>query len=146
MISLNVLKSPLPHTHAHTHRKTLTQLAHPTTFHTPGKAPPAYNYLPFFYSRVFNLSWQFYGLASPTAAVTPFGVEAALAAAESAAAAKFGAYWVDGGKVVGVFIEGGSPEECAAAKAVAAAAPPAPAAGELAAAGAEFLTAAAAKL
>lgn len=59
---------------------------------------------------------------------------------------KFGAFWVDGGHVVGVFLESGADADNAAAKAVARAAPAAPAAEELAAAGADFLHAAAAKL
>jgi hypothetical protein len=29
----------------------------------PGTATAPYDYLPFFYSREFNLSWQFYGQA-----------------------------------------------------------------------------------
>jgi len=112
-----------------------------------GKSPAPYDYLPFFYSRVFNLSWQFYGSAPPTAQIVTFGLPAALTAAAAAQPAKFGAYWVDQGRVVGVFIESGSADECAAAKAVAKAKPAAPGApGELESAGAEFLTAAAAKL
>jgi hypothetical protein len=62
----------------------------------PSRAHPAaagaaeqYDYLPFFYSREFSLAWVFYG-ASEGAAVH-FG---------DMAAAKFGAYWVDGGKWV----------------------------------------------
>ncbi len=42
-------------------------------------------------------------------------------------AAKFGAFWVQGGKVVGAFLESGSPEENAAIKKVAQAQPDAPA-------------------
>lgn len=42
-------------------------------------------------------------------------------------AAKFGAFWVKDGAVVGAFLEGGSPEENAALKAVVVKRPPAPA-------------------
>jgi monodehydroascorbate reductase (NADH) len=67
-----------------------------------------YDYLPFFYSRVFNLSWQFYGLS--IGAPVHFGDHAT---------GKFGAFWVDNGRVVGAFLESGSPEEFAAIKKVA---------------------------
>lgn len=76
-----------------------------------------FEYSPFFYSRVFNLSWQFYGL-SDGAEVVPFGDQAA---------GKFGAFFVQGGKVVGAFLESGSPEENAGIQRVAAAQPAAPA-------------------
>lgn len=109
-----------------------------------GKAPAAYDYLPFFYSRVFDLSWQFYGLAPATATVIPFGLPAALEAAAEAKPAMFGAFWVDGGKVKGVFIESGSAEDNAAAKAVARAQPVA--SEDLGAQGVDFLLSAAAKL
>ena len=66
-----------------------------------------FEYLPFFYSRVFALSWQFYGLNEGEC--TTFGT---LAAPGS------GAYWVQGGAVVGAFIEGGSAEQNAAIKKV----------------------------
>ncbi len=50
-----------------------------------------YDYLPYFYSRVFNLSWQFWGSqGSDSAHVVHFG---------DMAAGKPGAYWVEGGKV-----------------------------------------------
>ncbi len=74
-----------------------------------------YDYLPFFYSRVFTLSWQFYGL-SPGAPVH-FGDHAE---------GKFGAFWVDNGRVVGAFLESGTPEEFAAIKKVAVEQPEAP--------------------
>lgn len=41
-------------------------------------------------------------------------------------APKFGAYWIKGGKVVGAFLESGSPEEFAALKKVAVEQPAAP--------------------
>lgn len=51
---------------------------------------------------------------------------------------KFGTYFVDGGKVVGVFLEGGSPEELAAIKKVAVERPSAPS--DLAEQGLKFAT------
>lgn len=67
-----------------------------------------YDYLPYFYSRVFNLSWQFYGVNKGTA--VPFGKQSD---------GSFGCYWVDDGKVVGAFIESGSDEQNHGIKAVA---------------------------
>jgi hypothetical protein len=90
----------------------------------------------------------FHGYAPPDAAVVPFGLDAALAAADRGEAppAAFGAYWLAAdGSVVGVFLESGSPDEVAAAGKVARARPTATQA-ELASAGAGFLTAAAARL
>ncbi|CAM6121817.1 unnamed protein product [Calypogeia fissa] len=59
-----------------------------------------YDYMPSFYSRVFTLSWQFYGDDKGTCIL--FG---------DRASKKFGAYWVHKGRVVGTFLEGGSKEE-----------------------------------
>jgi monodehydroascorbate reductase (NADH) len=58
-------------------------------------ASTPYDYLPYFYSRVFNFSWQFWGSqGSDSARVLHFG---------DMAAGKPGAYWIEGGKVcVGV--------------------------------------------
>ncbi|KIY93134.1 hypothetical protein MNEG_14830, partial [Monoraphidium neglectum] len=107
--------------------------------------PAPYDYFPFFYSRIFGLSWVFHGLAPPGSKVVPFGLPAALEAAPKGEAAKFGAYWVDAeGRVAGVFLESGSNDENAAAKAVAKARVAAP--GDLGEQGAGFLLAAAAKL
>lgn len=75
-----------------------------------------YDYLPFFYSRVFSLSWQFYGLSTGTA--VHFGDQSE---------GKFGAFWVDNGRVVGAFLESGTAEEFAAIKKVALEQPEAPA-------------------
>ncbi|GAB4823794.1 hypothetical protein N2152v2_010840 [Parachlorella kessleri] len=77
---------------------------------------PEYDYLPFFYSRVFSLSWQFYGLGEGE--VVLYG--------DRANGSKFGAYWVKEGQVVGAFLESGSPEEFAGIKKVAQAQPAAP--------------------
>ncbi|KAL3346879.1 hypothetical protein AABB24_025364 [Solanum stoloniferum] len=59
-----------------------------------------FDYLPFFYSRVFTLSWQFYG--DCTGDVVHFG---------DFLGNSFGAYWVNKGHVVGSFLEGGTKEE-----------------------------------
>lgn len=70
----------------------------------PSEEP--YNYLPFFYSRVFHLSWQFYGFNTGNA--FHFG---------DMIAGKFGAYWTsEDGHVVGVFLESGTKEENEAIK------------------------------
>eukprot|EP00850_Spirogloea_muscicola_P000412 SM000002S05492 [mRNA] locus=s2:56884:58965:- [translate_table: standard] len=61
-----------------------------------------YDYLPYFYSRVFNLSWQFYG--DNVGECFLFG---------NPDRGKFGAYWVDKGRLTGAFLEGGSQEDYA---------------------------------
>ncbi|XP_037447968.1 monodehydroascorbate reductase 1, peroxisomal-like [Triticum dicoccoides] len=66
----------------------------------------AFGYLPYFYSRVFALSWQFYGDNAGEA--VHFGDFSPPGAGGKA---KFGACWVSGGRVAGAFIEGGSREE-----------------------------------
>uniref|UniRef100_A0A1D1Y777 monodehydroascorbate reductase (NADH) n=1 Tax=Anthurium amnicola TaxID=1678845 RepID=A0A1D1Y777_9ARAE len=58
------------------------------------------DYLPFFYSRVFTLSWQFYG--DNSGEVVHFG---------DFSSTRFGAYWVENGLLVGAFLEGGNREE-----------------------------------
>lgn len=80
-----------------------------------GERVGEYEYLPFFYSRVFNLSWQFYG--SATGDVTIFG---------EPSSGKFGAFWVNAGKIVGGFYEGGEPEDFAALKSIVSRKPDAP--------------------
>lgn len=59
-----------------------------------------FDYLPFFYSRVFGLSWQFYG--DNTGEIVHFG---------DYTGKSFGAYWVKDGRLVGSFLEGGDKEE-----------------------------------
>jgi len=59
-----------------------------------------FDYLPFFYSRVFGLSWQFYG--DNAGEVVHFG---------DYSGKSFGAYWVKDGQLVGSFLEGGTKEE-----------------------------------
>lgn len=62
-----------------------------------------YDYLPYFYSRVFTLSWQFYGDNVGDSVL--FGDQIV---------GKFGAFWVHNGRLVGAFLEGGSKVEYAA--------------------------------
>lgn len=69
-----------------------------------GKAIEAYDYLPYFYSRSFDLSWQFYG--DNVGDTVIFGDHD-----PESAKPKFGSYWIKDGKVVGAFLEGGAPEE-----------------------------------
>ncbi|KAJ7974586.1 Monodehydroascorbate reductase [Quillaja saponaria] len=59
-----------------------------------------FDYLPFFYSRVFTLSWQFYG--DNAGEVVYYG---------DFSSSTFGAYWVNKGYLVGSFLEGGTKEE-----------------------------------
>lgn len=59
-----------------------------------------FDYLPFFYSRVFALSWQFYG--DNIGEVIHFG---------DFTGTTIGAYWVNKGHLVGSFLEGGTKEE-----------------------------------
>lgn len=69
-----------------------------------GKTVEEYDYLPYFYSRSFDLSWQFYG--------DNVG-ETVLFGDNNPASSKpnFGTYWIKDGKVVGAFLEGGTPDE-----------------------------------
>ncbi|KAI5065435.1 hypothetical protein GOP47_0020130 [Adiantum capillus-veneris] len=67
-----------------------------------------YDYLPFFYSRVFTLSWQFYG--DNVGDCIMFG---------EPNDKKFGAFWVEKGHLVGAFLEGGNKEEYSALEKVA---------------------------
>jgi len=61
----------------------------------------AYDYLPYFYSRVFDLSWVFYGFNRGKA--VEFG--------KKEPGCTFGCFWVsDKGKVVGIFAESASAE------------------------------------
>ncbi|CAN8257236.1 unnamed protein product [Cochlearia groenlandica] len=69
-----------------------------------GKSIPEYDYLPYFYSRAFNLSWQFYG--DNVGETVLFGDND-----PKSPKPKFGSYWVKEGKLIGVFLEGGSAEE-----------------------------------
>ncbi|KAE8702265.1 Monodehydroascorbate reductase [Hibiscus syriacus] len=70
----------------------------------PGQELEEYDYLPYFYSRSFELSWQFYG--GNVGETVFFGDNNPLSPKP-----KFGSYWIKDGKVVGAFLEGGTPEE-----------------------------------
>lgn len=72
-----------------------------------GKSSGDYDYLPYFYSRVFDLGWKFYGRNEGTS-VTVGNLKDGLASV-----------WVDDGKAVGVFMEGGSDADTAAMVALA---------------------------
>ncbi|KAG8048285.1 hypothetical protein GUJ93_ZPchr0008g12859 [Zizania palustris] len=82
-----------------------------------GESLAEYDYLPYFYSRSFDIAWQFYG--DNVGDDVLFGDND-----PTAAKPKFGTYWVKDGKVVGVFLEGGSAEENQAIAKVARAQPP----------------------
>ncbi|OMO80403.1 FAD-dependent pyridine nucleotide-disulfide oxidoreductase [Corchorus capsularis] len=69
-----------------------------------GKEIAEYDYLPYFYSRSFDLSWQFYG--DNVGEHVFFGDNNPLSPKP-----KFGSFWIKDGKLVGAFLEGGSPEE-----------------------------------
>lgn len=80
-----------------------------------GEKVGEYEYLPFFYSRFYSLSWQFYG--SSNGDVSLFG---------DMASGKFGAFWVRDGRIVGGFYEGGDPEDFASLKSIVSTQPEAP--------------------
>lgn len=69
-----------------------------------GRSIQQYDYLPFYNSRAFDLSWQFYG--DNVGQSVLFGDND-----PKSPKAKFGTYWVKDGKVVGAFLEGGVVEE-----------------------------------
>ncbi|GER33721.1 monodehydroascorbate reductase [Striga asiatica] len=96
-----------------------------------GTSIPEYDYLPYFYSRAFDLSWQFYGDNVGDSVL--FGDSQPTSATH-----KFGSYWVKDGKVVGAFLESGTPEENKAIAKVARAQPPAASLDQLAAEGLAF--------
>ncbi|CAI5484363.1 unnamed protein product [Closterium sp. Yama58-4] len=88
-------------------RKSVQQAVKAIKAAEAGEQVPDYAYLPYFYSRSFDLSWQFYG--DNVGEAVHYGLKDGKAAGEGPA--KFGAYWVKDGKVVGAFLEGGSAEE-----------------------------------
>ncbi|KAI3832698.1 hypothetical protein MKW98_002244 [Papaver atlanticum] len=69
-----------------------------------GKTTAEYDYLPYFYSRSFDLSWQFYG--DNVGETVLFGDNDPASTTH-----KFGTYWIKDGKVIGAFFESGTPEE-----------------------------------
>lgn len=82
-----------------------------------GKTIEEYDYLPFFYSRSFDLSWQFYG--DNVGDTVLFGDNN-----PASPKPKFGTYWIKDGKIFGAFLEGGTPEENKAIAKVARVQPP----------------------
>ncbi|XP_043705578.1 monodehydroascorbate reductase [Telopea speciosissima] len=82
-----------------------------------GKSIDVYDYLPYFYSRSFDLSWQFYG--DNVGDTVMFGDSD-----PASPKPKFGSYWIKDGKVVGAFLEGGTPDENKAIAKVAKLQPP----------------------
>ncbi|XP_019158493.1 PREDICTED: monodehydroascorbate reductase-like [Ipomoea nil] len=98
-----------------------------------GTSIEEYDYLPYFYSRAFDLSWQFYG--DNVGETVLFGDNDPTSANH-----KFGQYWIHNGKVIGAFLEGGTPEENKAIGKMARAQPPALSLEELAKEGIDFAT------
>eukprot|EP00245_Coleochaete_scutata_P002817 TRINITY_DN1395_c0_g2_i1.p1 TRINITY_DN1395_c0_g2~~TRINITY_DN1395_c0_g2_i1.p1 ORF type:complete len:432 (-),score=71.50 TRINITY_DN1395_c0_g2_i1:562-1857(-) len=96
-------------------RKSAIQAVQAIKAKEEGKEIPDYDYLPYFYSRAFELSWVFYG---DNVGDTVFFGDATVKAG-----AKFGTYWVKDGNIVGAFLEGGTPEENAAVAKIAKARP-----------------------
>jgi monodehydroascorbate reductase (NADH) len=75
---------------------------------------PSYSYLPYYYSRIFDLGWVFYGSSPKGSEAVEFGdrdAEAAVAGTKQT----FGFFHLEkdekGRKIVGAFLEGGSPEQ-----------------------------------
>ena len=85
---------------------------------------PSYAYLPYYYSRVFDLGWVFYGSSSPGSTESvEFGErDAEAAAVRGEKKQTFGSFHLEVDeekrerRVVGAFLEGGSPEQNAAVK------------------------------
>ncbi|XP_062194732.1 monodehydroascorbate reductase 3, cytosolic-like isoform X1 [Phragmites australis] len=82
-----------------------------------GESVPEYDYLPYFYSRSFDLAWQFYG--DNVGETVLFGDSD-----PTSGKPKFGSYWIKDGKVLGAFLEGGSADENKAIAKVAKVQPP----------------------
>ncbi|KAL3536139.1 hypothetical protein ACH5RR_004600 [Cinchona calisaya] len=98
-----------------------------------GKSIDEYDYLPYFYSRAFDLSWHFYG--DNVGDTVLFGD-----GNPDSSTHKFGSYWIKDGKVIGAFLESGTPEENKAIAKVAMLQPPADNLDELAKEGLTFAT------
>ncbi|CAI9263352.1 unnamed protein product [Lactuca saligna] len=96
-----------------------------------GKEIGAYEYLPYFYSRAFDLSWQFFGDNVGEAVI--YGNRD-----PASEKPKFGTYWIKDSKVVGAFLEGGTPEENKAISNIAKKQPTAPTPDSLATEGVQF--------
>ncbi|KGN59111.1 monodehydroascorbate reductase, seedling isozyme-like [Cucumis sativus] len=98
-------------------RKSAEQAVKAIKAQEEGKSIEEYDYLPYFYSRTFNLAWQFYG--DNVGETVLFGDNN-----PESPKPKFGTYWIKDGKVVGVFLEGGTPDEYKAIAKVARVQPP----------------------
>jgi len=85
-------------------RKSAEQAAKAIIASEAGKTVEEYDYLPMFYSRSFDLSWQFYG--DNVGETVLFGDNN-----PETPKAKFGTYWIQDGTIIGAFLEGGSPDE-----------------------------------
>ncbi|GAB2235856.1 hypothetical protein Droror1_Dr00026299 [Drosera rotundifolia] len=98
-------------------RKSAEQAVKAIKASVEGKGIEEYDYLPYFYSRSFDLSWQFYGdNVGETVLFGDSDIESPTH--------KFGSYWIKDGKVVGVFLESGTPDENKAIAKVAKLQPP----------------------
>lgn len=113
-------------------RKSATQAVQAIKAAEKGETIPEYDYLPYFYSRSFDLSWQFYG--DNVGETVTFGSRDL-----EAKPTKFGGYWVKDGKLHGAFLEGGSAEENKAIAKAAREQPAVPSLEELGAKGLQFL-------
>ncbi|CAN6558046.1 unnamed protein product [Malus baccata var. baccata] len=69
-----------------------------------GKCIEEYDYVPYSYSRAFDLSWTFYG--DNVGDLLLFGDPN-----PASSQLKFGAAWIKDGRIVGAFLEGGTDEE-----------------------------------
>ncbi|GLT40607.1 hypothetical protein SLA2020_147260 [Shorea laevis] len=98
-------------------RKSAEQAVRAIKASEEGKSTDEYDYLPYFYSRSFDLSWQFYG--DNVGDTVLFGDNN-----PESPKPKFGSYWIKDGKIVGAFLEGGSPDENKAIAKVARVKPP----------------------
>ncbi|KAJ4969978.1 hypothetical protein NE237_003077 [Protea cynaroides] len=112
-------------------RKSAEQAVKAIKANEQGKSIDVYDYLPYFYSRSFDLSWQFYG--DNVGDTVIFGDSD-----PASPKPKFGSYWIKEGKVVGAFLEGGTPDENKAIAKVAKIQPPVQSVDELAKEGLTF--------
>jgi monodehydroascorbate reductase (NADH) len=85
-------------------RKSVTHAVKSIKAEEKGETIEEYDYLPYFYSRVFKLSWVFYG--ENQGDVVVWGRDEAIKEG-----GKFGAYWIKDNKVVGAFLESGTPDD-----------------------------------
>ncbi|KAF3453618.1 hypothetical protein FNV43_RR04059 [Rhamnella rubrinervis] len=76
-----------------------------------GKYIEEYDYLPFFYSRYFDLSWCFYGDNVGEPVLFKDIGNADTDDDSKCKNPRFGTYWIHNHKVVGAFLEGGTAEE-----------------------------------